>query len=242
MLLVPVLLSFLAVFVHGNDVTCDKRSSCACKMSNGHGTIDLSTLSSFDEDRASFVTIDGRFQYNPCTPFTDGNCLASDDVAVCQGDDGGISCGVQSNVTFKYDPGTDIVTMVIQGGDANRLSNIELICNETLSIANSSFAFTMESPALHYNFQLTSKCSCPGGCRGGGGGISPGSILLIIFVVLLVVYIVAGVLFMKFKLGATGKEMVPNNGFWFGLPGLIKAGILFVFSCDQKGTAAYQNL
>lgn len=42
------------------------------------------------------------------------------------------------------------------------------------------------------------------------------------FFVLLVVYLVAGILFMKYRRGATGKEVIPNLEFWSSLPGLIK--------------------
>ena len=42
------------------------------------------------------------------------------------------------------------------------------------------------------------------------------------FFVVLVVYLVAGILFMKYRRGATGKEVIPNVEFWSSLPGLIK--------------------
>eukprot|EP00118_Oscarella_pearsei_P023344 m.278909 g.278909 ORF g.278909 m.278909 type:complete len:488 (+) comp40615_c0_seq9:4191-5654(+) len=44
----------------------------------------------------------------------------------------------------------------------------------------------------------------------------------IIFFVGLVIYFLSGILIMKFKTGATGKEMIPNISFWTYLPGLIK--------------------
>ncbi len=39
------------------------------------------------------------------------------------------------------------------------------------------------------------------------------------FFVLLAVYFIAGVLFMKYKMNANGREMVPNVEFWASLPG-----------------------
>ena len=42
------------------------------------------------------------------------------------------------------------------------------------------------------------------------------------FFVILVIYLVSGILFMKYKRGATGKEVMPNIEFWSSLPGLIK--------------------
>jgi hypothetical protein len=47
--------------------------------------------------------------------------------------------------------------------------------------------------------------------------------------VVLVIYLVAGILFMKYKRGATGKEVIPNVEFWSSLPGLIKVGGYFYF-------------
>ena len=43
---------------------------------------------------------------------------------------------------------------------------------------------------------------------------------------LLTVYIAAGVAFNKFRRGASGKELVPNLGFWTTLPGLVKVTTL----------------
>jgi len=43
-----------------------------------------------------------------------------------------------------------------------------------------------------------------------------------------VVYLVAGVLFNKFKRGLTGVELVPNVTFWSSIPGLVKDGVMFI--------------
>ena len=39
------------------------------------------------------------------------------------------------------------------------------------------------------------------------------------------VYIVAGVLFNKLYRKETGKDVLPNTGFWGSLPGLVKVGL-----------------
>jgi 1,2-dihydroxy-3-keto-5-methylthiopentene dioxygenase len=49
------------------------------------------------------------------------------------------------------------------------------------------------------------------------------------FFVVVVIYLVAGILFMKYKRGATGKEVIPNVEFWSSFPGLIKVGGSMVF-------------
>ena len=42
------------------------------------------------------------------------------------------------------------------------------------------------------------------------------------FVVLLFVYIVGGVIFQRYVRGASGKEVIPNVGFWEEFPLLVK--------------------
>ena len=47
------------------------------------------------------------------------------------------------------------------------------------------------------------------------------------FFVLLVVYFVAGAVFLKFRRGAEGVEIIPNVEFWKSLPGLIRVSSLW---------------
>ena len=42
------------------------------------------------------------------------------------------------------------------------------------------------------------------------------------FFVVLILYFVAGILFMKYKKEASGKDLIPNREFWTSLPGLVK--------------------
>ena len=42
------------------------------------------------------------------------------------------------------------------------------------------------------------------------------------FISLLVVYLVGGIIFNKYRKGATGKEMIPNVNFWTDFPLLVK--------------------
>jgi len=87
-----------------------------------------------------------------------------------------------------------------------------------------------------FSFRLTHKCCCPNACQ-AAGGLSGGSILLIIFFCLAFSYLVLGAVFLKYKRGATGKEVIPNATFWSGIPGLVKDGFLFVISpCSKRGS------
>eukprot|EP01120_Amphizonella_sp_Union-15-10_P016807 TRINITY_DN908_c0_g1_i1.p1 TRINITY_DN908_c0_g1~~TRINITY_DN908_c0_g1_i1.p1 ORF type:complete len:253 (+),score=39.12 TRINITY_DN908_c0_g1_i1:55-813(+) len=82
------------------------------------------------------------------------------------------------------------------------------------------------------NFEITiaSFYGCPVGGSGSDSGISLGSILLILLFVGITVYIIAGVLFNKFKKGESGMALVPNVEFWTKLPGLVKDGAVFLFN------------
>ncbi|XP_065830332.1 cation-dependent mannose-6-phosphate receptor-like [Oscarella lobularis] len=222
-----LLSSLFASCVQGNDVKCEKKSSCSCDMNNGMGRIDLSSLASKDKNNPRFNADNNRYTYNPCFSFNQGDCTAENEVAVCQLDDGGLSCGTQTNMTFQYDPGTGIVSVIYKGGDGDRLSHIELHCSENSTV----FDFVEENPSYHYNFKLYDKNCC---FVSTSNSISAGSILVIIFFCLLVTYFGAGVLYMKLRSGARGKEMIPNHSFWLGLPGMVKNGILFVFTCGRK--------
>ena len=61
----------------------------------------------------------------------------------------------------------------------------------------------------------------------GQGGLSGGSIFLIILLVAVVLYLVGGVLFNKYRRGATGTDVLPNKAFWLDLPGLVAEGCRF---------------
>ena len=41
-------------------------------------------------------------------------------------------------------------------------------------------------------------------------------------VILIVVYFVAGMIIMRVKYEKTGTDIIPNKGFWFSLPSLVK--------------------
>jgi len=71
------------------------------------------------------------------------------------------------------------------------------------------------------------KAACKGS-GGSSGGLSGGSIFLIIILCVSVTYLVGGVIFNKVKNNAAGVEMIPNHGFWLGLPGLVADGFRFV--------------
>jgi len=119
-----------------------------------------------------------------------------------------------------------------------RLTEIDFVCDENAGTGSPSFLG--ESPTHHYTFSWPTQYACPGG-GGGKKGLSVGSILLIILLCLVVVYIVAGILFNKFRRDLTGIELVPNVTFWTSIPGLVKDGVMFLVG-KVRGRSGYQSV
>jgi len=62
--------------------------------------------------------------------------------------------------------------------------------------------------------------ACPGYVAEGGGGLG-GWIFVIIYLVGFTLYFVIGIIYKSQRMGATGKEMIPNIDFWKDLPSLV---------------------
>ncbi|KAK7498648.1 hypothetical protein BaRGS_00010025 [Batillaria attramentaria] len=214
----------------------------SCRHAGSDGVIDISSLGNADntprfkdmaDDNSGGIWV---YSYNPCYPFSEGDCSGA---AACQASPDGsqyFQCGDQSTASWgtDADSGKMAITYTNHGTDIDRKTLVILICDQSAT-----------DPKLHvigdvsngeYHFELTSKCACPNGCGGGGPhvtvevSISIGWILVIIFLVVLVVYCVGGVAFNRIRLEKTGVEMVPNTSFWRALPGLVKDGCVFVIS------------
>jgi len=230
---VPCVL-LIAIFV----LESDAQPSCTYKDEKGN-TYDLSALKNDKEDyhiaKNSSPIVKWDIYLNMCRALVQNICAPG--TAGCQqwdpskGVTGRASMGSYASSSFQAPTKTGDkgygLTIQYKGGDGNRQFEIDLVCDYKAGIG--SPVFTGESPQLHYNFLWASVHACPvGGKSGGKGGLSGGSILLIILLVVAVVYLVAGVLFNKFKRQASGIELIPNVGFWTSLPGLVKDGVMFL--------------
>jgi hypothetical protein len=65
----------------------------------------------------------------------------------------------------------------------------------------------------------------------------------------LLTYFIVGIIINKFKFQKEGLDMIPQRGFWFDLPFLIKDGFVFTFGPivrlvrkDKAAEAGYQPL
>jgi hypothetical protein len=219
----------------------ESHSQPTCTYTDSKGdTYDLSALTNNEKDyhiaKNSAPNVKWDIYLNMCRALVGTVCAAGS--AGCQqwdpskGVGGRASMGAYAGSTFAPpakvgDKGYGLTIQYING-DGNRQFEIDLTCDYKAGVG--SPVFTEEKPQLHYNFQWASVHACPKGSGGGkgGGGLSGGSIFLILLLVLAVVYLVAGILFNKFKRQATGVELIPNVGFWTSLPGLVKDGALFI--------------
>lgn len=217
---------------------CVYQTACSCKTSKY--TLDFSTLGKGSNPRFKDIKDPDKpkttsYSYQPCVALPADYCGdGSVNAAVCQSQAGMYVAGDAANPdpTFSGDAEQKTLKITYTTNDgSDRRSIVSLLCG-----AKEDFQSQGEGKGedkKHYYFTLTSPLLCPYGPPnpGGGGksGLSTGSVLLIIFFVLLIVYFIVGAVFLKYRRGAEGEEMIPNLEFWKALPGLIKDGTLFVF-------------
>ncbi|CAF3895064.1 unnamed protein product [Adineta steineri] len=180
------------------------------------------------------------YSYNPCHSFTQGECK---DVAVCQAfatdEKLTYSLGTQNSIKWKTTAGDDTPTLIYTSGE--RTSEVKLRCLTSKEPDKLEVQGYDALKAL-YTMTLSSKCVCWDGCKGGhhpksNDGPSAGTIFIVILLVLIFVYLIAFMSYNKFKLQATGIEILPHRTFWISLPRYSSAGILFVFQkvTNKKG-------
>jgi hypothetical protein len=221
--------------------------ACQFKDSKGN-TYDLTALKKNDDDyfipRNTFPNQIWDIWINICRAVVTQKCGA--DCACCQEWDsrspsGHASLGKFSTGTWMdpKKPSKDGYGLSIEfvNGDNNRKMELDLTCDPNAGAGKP--VYLGESPQLHYNFQFASASACP--IEAPKKGISASEIILILLIVGVVVYFVAGILIKKFKMGASGIDMIPNVGFWTSLPGLVKDGFMFIIN-TIRGRGSYSQV
>jgi len=131
-------------------------------------------------------------------------------------------------------------TVHYSGGDNGRTSDLTFQCGTATVPAFVGTPY--EEPTLDYHLTLKTSYACatgtptppspPGPPTPGppvsGKGFDYGWIFVIIVLAGLALYFVVGAVVKKFVFHAEGLEIIPQNEFWLGLPGLIKDGFMFV--------------
>lgn len=200
--------------------------------------IDLSDIGNQDQNPLFFDYFSGNYyySYNPCYPFTERECV---NTAACQLDYSTFiyyDIGQQDSAAFSFDGLNVKISYTSQ--DGIRSSSVLLVCDPNAAVP--TLDVQGEVGTNLYQMTVTSSAACtvpvPDHLK-SGAGISAGSVLLIIFFVLLAVYLIAGAVYMKVRNQATGKDLVPNRGFWTAIPGLIADGVLCTLSICRKGSS-----
>jgi len=226
----------------------------ACTWDDGNGNkYDLTPLTNNNQDY--FIPKNPNqwdIWLNVCRPTLTTVCGA--DVAGCQEWDsnspnGQASLGLASSavITPPSIPGKDGYGVTIQytGGSQLRQMEIDFLCDPNAGTGIP--AYNGENPQLHYNFKWASQYACPVGKQGGGNNVEEGvdAAALAIFIILIVsitLYFVIGILIKKFKMGATGCDILPNSGFWTSLPGLVKDGFMFIINKIRGRSGTYTQV
>jgi len=179
------------------------------------------------------------YYYRPCQALQQANCQTITDPvpAACQKDTRITpqyhDCGSTTQYAWRARAAGDNTGFYItfNGGEEDRRLDVEFECDKTAGVGSLKAAIPTESPTHFYHLNWKSAYACPSGGGGGGGGsgddgmgISPGWIFIIILLGIGVMYLILGVAFKKFLRDAHGWELIPNNEFWFALPGLVIDG------------------
>jgi hypothetical protein len=123
--------------------------------------------------------------------------------------------------------------------------NVGIVCGNTLTLQSLWPIYASGSGTISWGMQLSSSAVCPSSPNPPGPNPQPpgpqvtievehngmgGTAFVVVVFVGGFLYVVGTVLYNKFKLGKTGKELAPHPEFWLSLPGLIKDGFIFTFT------------
>lgn len=240
---------------------CTLKDQCSCEKNDG-SLVQLKYLAEYIKEQSVYLTTShedsiSKFNFNPCIPFTvqaskqgqNGYC---NDVVACQHHPELYDIGsLTFSTSFSLDEQGDVKITYVDASGAtyygSRKSEVTCICDTGytgIPLFTSQGEQTDPSMGVTtFFFKMRHLCCCSNKCKDkmptpvAGSGLSGGSVLLIVALVLVVVYIVIGGLFMKYKRGAIGTEMIPNKSFWSALPLLVKDGVMFVLApCTKRGS------
>lgn len=229
---------------------CQQIDSCSCQFPDGT-KIDLSPLSSNDIDIPRFYDVpvfpgsDDMFSWNPCADFQQPSSSTCQGVAVCHihlappiavyfnlgsSDSATFTTNDAGQVELSYrhvEPGTT---------PPQRSAHIALLCDESED-GNLLPLFEIDPGSGQFHFELHSKHTCyvehKRSDDDAGISFSIGTIVCWSALALVLIYVIGGVGYNSLYKKNTGIERIPNVAAWTKLPGLIKDGFKFVFTCGR---------
>lgn len=225
---------------------CDKTSLCSCETEDG--LIDISPLSqSSPREIVGNPGSTDKFLWNPCVNF-DYNTLKGVGAVQMQNDQLFTEIGTNRDdlVTTFPDLSSGNAIFMMSSTTGTNMAKVMCVCQKEASSAK--IVFSQQSgyypPAAIFDFTLTAPHCCPGyrpSPSDSGSGLSVGSIVLIMFVALLSIYLIGGICFQGSIKKANGFERIPNFSLWKKLPGVIKDGIKFTFTCGKR-SITYESI
>jgi len=236
----------IGILVLGVLVAYSEAATGACTATLGGENFDLNAISKAGQ--ATYTLPSGNFEYlaDPCTDIKGqpSGCtklapmlrIAKDKQCQAIGE---VTKPVW-NLLVPADPKAGV--MVTYAGapapDNQLVGTIQFKCEATVAATGTIVNVAATTNQLNFNLTWTAtKYGCPGAGPGPvtNTGLTGGSwFLIVIFAILLPVYLIAGIAYKALREGARGVEMIPNLEFWKGLPGLVKDGVLYVFTGFKK--------
>ncbi|XP_023212159.1 uncharacterized protein LOC111615015 [Centruroides sculpturatus] len=253
---------FISKVAYGEN--CEKViNNCECVLKN-NSVIDLtSTANNNGTPRYSFINIKDAstdnqtgpteyFFFNPCFPFSLESVFpSSDKFKNCKND---FACIFHLSNDEKYQEEVissnvkpTFTSLDLSYKEKEKSLTVFLHCDKT---AEKAKVEEVLKNGNEYTLNLTTKCACAGGCHApeptpepkSGSKLSTGSILLIVLFTFLVIYIIGGIIWNGYCLGASGIELLPNLEFWREFPALVTDGARFTVQCCMNRTTTYDSV
>ncbi|KAK3741413.1 hypothetical protein RRG08_011189 [Elysia crispata] len=164
---------------------CVGEGPCRCVMSDGTGTVDISSLGNQD-GTARFpeeFSYDGSaYSFNPCFPISKGGSCKKSAVCQKQSEESYTDMGQQDSAVWAF---TGYYSQITYTATSGRQTEVLLICDPAYVNPQLTVIGELEPNKLSLN--LWTNCACPNTCERvdpitrGSSALTAGSVLLIIF-------------------------------------------------------------
>ncbi|BFY98708.1 hypothetical protein BsWGS_01748 [Bradybaena similaris] len=212
--------------VHGQGFT-----SCSynlnCTANTNLGIIDLNRASKGSSYQFTDTVTGNTYNWEPCSDFT----LYGITAGAMQLEPGKYSIPIGVHRLASCDTTADGFVRFNMKTDNYWFTYVTCICG-----GGDIFIFESENPNSNVNFQFTSNACCTNySPPATSSTISPGTMLVIVFFSVLLLYLVLGTVYQVAIRQSQGRDRIPNIALWSSVPGLVKDGFIFTFTCGRRG-------